>query len=366
MRYQKAIQAAERVFKEQQVSAEEIQQRAAKLMEMSASQRRLVLLNSAPCRPLVSSLLPTCTRLPAAAALDLAEALLESAAAIPSADSLTLEALVEVANSRRRLGDLGGAEKLITAVRRALIYTPVDPLVEARIYAVAASLAHNLRETRRALRRARKAYRIYRDIGQRDLECDLLTLMALLHGDSEAPESGLVVAHSAVRLAEDLGDPLRAVGAVNNVIYLLVELKLWEPASHYLSIAEPLYRSKGTPRNRTQGAWLRCRIAHGLGDLDVALEGLQAVSERLAGEGAAWEYAIARLHLSLVHADAGRWDRITPIALDLLPLLEAMGASTTALATIRLCAEARKRELVVEAIQAARTTPIRPVQPFGS
>lgn len=338
--------------------------RSATILGLGAAQRRLLLENLTPDRSTCHALIDAAREAaPSGRSLALAEDALLVASSIGS-DHLLVAAGAEFANAVRLTGDLPAAGAVINALRRLLLTSAVDPLTRGRVYAVAASIHNQSRNHQLAIRYARRALSLYRSCEQRDEECRLLIKLALLHGNADQPERGLPLVKRALDLASALADGQLQLSAIHNVAYLLVELGLWRPALDALNAGRPFYNRHAAHLMTVQASWLRCRIAQGRGDVETARQGMEVVCASLASMDLPWQYAIASLHLGLMHCAASRWADAHNVALGLVPLFKAMRVPDATIAALRIEAEAdiRMIEAIEQAIRAVRCTPHRPVR----
>jgi tetratricopeptide (TPR) repeat protein len=255
-------------------------------------------------------------------------------------EALVVEALAELGNALRRRGDLRSAGRALGTARRLSLFAGLDPLAEARLHSVLASLKNQLREFRRAIGHARRALRLYREVEQQRDAIVTTILLSYLLTEAGTPERALPVAEEAWNEALAVEDARLALQALHNRIYALVEMDRFHQALQLLAAGASTYRTLGTPRERTLATWLEARCRFGCGEYVRSAEMLERVCAELAEQELGYEYVTAGLQLALAYHGAG-WSTATrSLCSDLVPLAETVGVDDAALLALRIAVDA--------------------------
>jgi tetratricopeptide (TPR) repeat protein len=274
-------------------------------------------------------------------------------------ESLTAEALAELGNAHRRQGDLRSACRALEAARRLSLVVGLDPLAEARLHSLLASLRNQLCQHQRAVGHARRALRLYREVEQRWEALVTTIQLSYLLTEAGTPERALPVAEAAWDEALQAQDSRLALQALHNRIYALVEMDRYHQALQLLAAGASTYRTVGTDRERTLAAWLEARCHFGCGEAIRSAEMLERVCVELAEMELGYEYVTAALQLALSYHAAG-WSTATRnLCSDLVPLAETLGVDDAALGAMRLALDADNVTAVAmqSLLSAVRGTP---------
>ncbi len=220
-----------------------------------------------------------------------------------------------------------------------------DPLLDARYETVAANLRSDQSRFREALRHARRARRIYAEIGQ----------------PHEAAKARIRIALQLYHLGEPLDASIREIHRALPDLRGDLEPRRGRPPTRTWRVFSPtrvestqrgallpelrrLADELDNPYDPARVEWLAAHIA--------ALRGDYVEAERLYREvvgvwnAAGFEYdaALATLELTAVLLALGKTDEVRSNAEALLPVFRGLGIGREALATLQLIAAAARRE----------------------
>jgi len=345
-----ALAAGDRLAREVAAERAAAASFVARLVELPAGQRRLLIANSGACTRSVCELLIDKARsLRHTSAHDtLAWAELARQAAERQAGRYGLElagrAWAEVGNAYRILGDLAEAGRALAKAERLLADAGADPLAEADLASLQASLAHDRRDLAGAIRLLERAAALYEEVGEGAGLARTLLKLASVHDRSGVPERGISIARRALALTDGLDDSALRRTATHNLIYLVAESGQPLAAAALLARARPLFGPAAGRLDRWRFEWLAARIDRDLGLAERAARRLTVLRRRYLREELPDEVALVSLDLAAAHFASGRRDELARLAAESTSLFRSLGIAREALASVALLADLTARD----------------------
>lgn len=216
---------------------------------------------------------------------------------------LCAEALANLANYHRILGDFAAAELAFRRADRALGHGSGDASLEARLASLQSSLRRAQRRLPEAVRCLRQAIAIEADLGDREAEARLHSKLAWTHSVGGDDDSAYREALRALAGLDPANDEEVYFEAVHNALGLLHEIGLSRPALEMLRDFELTYGVLGGPLMELRGWWLKGRLHCDHEEWKEAEAYLQRASVGFRNYGLLFESAIAGLDLALVYAE---------------------------------------------------------------
>ena len=254
------------------------------------------------------------------------------------------EALAERGNTLRILGDLTGAEEDFAKAERLLDEHGGDPLAEAELLSMRASLARDRRQFAEAIDLADESCSLYAFYGQVSGALSSLIQLGTLHGYAGSPEEGIDVLGGALELAVDLGDSKDLLHVAHNVAYLFAEAGLAADAAAVLERARELCDEVGTRQDGLRLDWLAARIQADLGHHSVVAIILGDLRADYTGEGMPFEAALVSLELALAYARMGRRVELRHLAEETAETFRLLGVEREAFGALALLVRADAEE----------------------
>jgi tetratricopeptide (TPR) repeat protein len=285
------------------------------------------------------------------AALDLAEMALEVAPRLDEAryskvlcTDLQGRAWRHVGNARRALGDLGGAAEALRRGRACVQNGSGDPLEEAEQLIFDSSLLRAQRKLDEALRLARRARRVYREIQDPHLEgYALIAEGAILHvmgRDNEALERNRI----ALERVDASRDPHLALAAVHNLIWSLQAAGDGDAARAALYSALPRYQELGDQTILLRLRWLEGKLLRDAGDAAGSETAFRAAIHGFSELETPYEAATVSLDLAGLLAEQGRSSELKRLAAEMLVVFRTLGVEREAIAVWMLFQQAAEAE----------------------
>lgn len=256
-------------------------------------------------------------------------------------------AWAHLANARRVLGDLPGAERAFQTAERH--WQPAwgnlgDVLgYEVRYLALAASLRREERRFPEALRLIDLALELEAETG---LLGKLLVSKAKILEESGDLEEAIATLEKARAFAHS--DPRLALSIEHNLIWLLAGLSRFERAYALLPSATSRSRELGNELDLLRLRWVEGAVLAGRGDLSLAEEAFQEVKAGFASREMPFDAALVSLELAHLFARTERIEEARGLASEILPIFEAQAVDREAIMTLALSAQAGAGERVLE------------------
>ena len=267
------------------------------------------------------------------------------------AADLEAVAWTAIADGHVRATEIVAADDALHRARAARERGTSDPLLDARYETVAANLRSDQSRFRESLRHARRARRIYAEIGQPHEAAKARIRIAMqLYHLGEPLDAPIREIHRALPDLRSELEPRALASARQNLARYLAEADRLEEAREMLPGLRRLANDLGNPYDPARVEWLAAHIA--------ALGGEYAEAERLYREvvevwnAAGFEYdaALATLEMTAVLLARGKTDEVRRNAEALLPVFRGLGIAPEALATLQLIAAAARRDALERAL----------------
>ncbi|HEX6902238.1 MAG TPA: tetratricopeptide repeat protein [Thermoanaerobaculia bacterium] len=240
-------------------------------------------------------------------------------------------ALGVLGNSLRLGSDFAGAESAFRQAREELTQGTGDPLEEAGLLSLRASLLKDLGEFERAVAILNEALEIYRSLNDTHLEGRTLLKQAATLGFTD-PERAIELAQDGLALIDALREPRLELTGRQTLALFLNDAGRPQEALAMLEDSRPLYAQFRDPWTRTRLHWLEGKIARGLGDLAEAEEIFKRLWYDLQEPSYAHELTLLSIDLAEVYVARGKHEEAMELAEDLMPLLEGWGMHAEGLA----------------------------------
>ena len=259
----------------------------------------------------------------------------------------------QIANHRRAMSDLLGAEEAFSKAFAYLQTGTADVMERAVLLDLRASLLRDQRRFPEAERLLERARRIFLQIGEKQRAGRSLVKLSSLHEQAGTPERAIPALTEALKLIDPERDPRLLLATRHNLITNLAEAGRFMEAHGLFIQSRPFYArfTDGWTQNRRR--WIEGRIARGLGQSAEAEALLRAARDGFLAEDAAYDTALVCLDLALIYAEQERTVELRRIAEEMIPIFQSRQIHREALAALSLWAgavreERASRELVVQ------------------
>lgn len=270
------------------------------------------------------------------------------------AADLRAQALAQVGNVLRVLGEFPAASEALRAAAADLTAGTGDPGAGAFVLARQAALLADQSRFEEALVATRKAGRLFRAAGREPDQCRSLVLEADVLSYLDRSTEAVQALDRAAGLLDRRREPRLALAiTLNRASYLLSAGALAE-ARASLADAARLADALQNPLDSLRVAWVEGELLIEQSRLPEAESRLRSVREEFLRLALSHEVALVTLELALVVARQERLAEAGALALEALPVFEALRVHPEALASVRLALDAARGQAArVELLRSA-------------
>jgi tetratricopeptide (TPR) repeat protein len=247
---------------------------------------------------------------------------------------LRARAWAYLGNARRINYDLAGAEKALNVAERLVEQGSADPLEEARILDLRASLLCDQGWLEEAADLLDNVIDIYEDVRDLHGKGRALISKGVFLGNAGFPEEAIELIPEGLSLLDWEAEPRLVLMGRHNLIVFLNDCGRSIEALRQLERFRGCYREFEDPTAEIRLIWLEGRIAAGLGRFEQAELALVEVRRRLLEQALGYDAALAMLDLAGIYLEQGRRDEVRRLAEDMLPLFMAQSVHRHAIAAL--------------------------------
>jgi tetratricopeptide (TPR) repeat protein len=286
---------------------------------------------------------------------------------MPRSFDLIAMATAHIANACRIQDDRRQAEEHFGHVRYVITYHGVtDPEVLARVDHLEGSLRMDQRQFQKAEELLGRAAMLYRVSGIKVETARVLITLGLMYFYRGDITPAIKTTTAALEEFRPGDDPRLYLCARYNLARYLTEDGQYKEAAEMLSLDEGLYREFPEAWTQLRLAWLRGKIAAGLGRSEEAERIFLQVRDGFIAQGIGYDAAMVSIEdLALLYVREGRVADVKRLAEEIFPIFQAQDVHREAVAALMLFQDAaRQEQLTVKAVreyarylQEARTDP---------
>jgi len=283
-------------------------------------------------------------------ALALAEGLDPSRYGEGAVEAARARAWAYLANARRLLADFQGAEAAFAAAEDHLGQSWLDPLDEALVLELKASLRRGQRRFDEATGMLDEAISLYREVNAPHLQGRTTInqgLVLLYAGDVEGALARL---RSGLFLIDPAAEPRLVIVAQQNLVYCLNELGRPAEAWALIEDARPLWHQTGRRHDLVRLRWLEGKVAVNLDDRREAEAAFLEVRAAFLAEQMPYDVALVSLDLAAIYAREGRTAEARRLAAEMLPIFQSREVHREALAALLVFQQAAETERLTLAL----------------
>jgi len=263
---------------------------------------------------------------------------------------LQARGLAYLANALRMRSDLVGAEEEMSRAQEALERGTRDPIEEARMLELKASLRKDQLRFSEALPLLERAIAKYRSIGETHREGRAMLTMSEIHRIAAQPELGIEILQQATALLDPSREPRLRLCASHNLAFCLAETGRFIEARKVFASTQDLYERFPDTWTQHRRAWLDGKIRLGLGQLEAAEERLTWAQRGFVAQEIAYDAALVSLDLAAVYAEQGRTGDLKELAAHMLPIFQSRDIHREALAALAFFRQAVEMETATAAL----------------
>ncbi|MES1243106.1 MAG: tetratricopeptide repeat protein [Acidobacteriota bacterium] len=247
---------------------------------------------------------------------------------------LKARAWAYLGNARRISSDLTGAEQALARAEALAEEGSADPLEEARILDLKASLLSDQGRFERAADLLDTVIDIYEEIRDPHRKGRALISQALFLSYAGQPERTVERIRQGLDLIDPEEEPRLLLMARHNLAWALIDCGRPDEALRQLESFRHTYGEFPDPWTVLRLNWLEGRIAAGLGRLDEAGRRLREVRERFIGQALGYDASMVTLDLAALYLREGRTAEVRRLATEMLPIFLSQDVHRQALAAL--------------------------------
>lgn len=250
------------------------------------------------------------------------------------ARDLEARAWAFLGNARRLAFDLAGAEEALAKAERVAENGSADPLEEARILDLRASLLSDQGRFEQAAELLDAVIDIYDDLHEPHRKGRAMISKGVILGYAGWPEEAIRQIRRGLGLLDWDREPRLVLMARHNLAWFLNDCGKSEEALQQLERFRHTYRDFSDPWTGLRLAWLAGRIAAGLGRLDEAEQALRGVKLRFLEGGHGYDASLVTLDLAKLYLQEGRNAEVRTLADEMLTVFLSQDIHRQALAAL--------------------------------
>jgi tetratricopeptide (TPR) repeat protein len=254
------------------------------------------------------------------------------------------KACMTLGNARRVVSDLSGAEESFAEAEETLMQGTGDPFEIAQLDYHRGALRSAQRRFPEAHRHFDRAIKAYRKFGEPHLEARALVAKAATHARAGDVEESIRLQRVAMPLIDGVREPRVVLAAQHNLAMDLVDSGRPAEALDLLDSCRPLYAQLGQRMLLVRLRWVEANAAQALGDFDRAEKAYLEVRAEFQGRDIPYDAAVASLELATLYAEQGRTTEIKQLALEMLPVFQALEIQRETIAALILFRQAAEAE----------------------
>jgi tetratricopeptide (TPR) repeat protein len=240
-------------------------------------------------------------------------------------------ALGALGNAKRLAGRFDEARQALAEAWEALENGSGDPLEEAQLLSLEASLERDLGAFERSSHLLDRALEIYRDVGDNNAQAKTLIQQANALGYIE-PRRGVELLNDALRLLDAAEEPRLELCARHTLALFLNEAGEPTEALAVVEVTRPLYRSFGDYWTQLRLRWLEGRIARAFGDIAEAEAVFRKLLSAFEERGMHYEQTVVAIDLAETLSAGGKFAMAVNLVREFLPVLRSWGMHSEGLA----------------------------------
>ena len=253
---------------------------------------------------------------------------------------LQARAWAYLGNARRIGFDLAGAEEALARAERLAEGGSADPLEEARILDLRASLLSDQGRFEQAAELLEVVIDIYDDLREPHRKGRAMVSKGVFLGYSGWPEEAIHQIRKGLGLVDWEREPRLVLGARHNLAWFLNDCGRSEDAQRQLQRFRHSYREFADSWTELRLGWLEGRIAIGLGRGDEAEGTLREVQRRFLAEGHGYDASLVALDLAHLYLEEERYAEVRALAAEMLDVFLSQDIHRQALAALAVFQQA--------------------------
>jgi tetratricopeptide (TPR) repeat protein len=252
----------------------------------------------------------------------------------PVVHDLKARAWAYLGNARRIRSDFAGAEQAQAFAEALSEDGSADPLEEARLLDLKASLLADQGWFEEAAELLDAVIEIYHDVKDLHRKGRALVGSGVYAGYCGWPQKAIERIQEGLALLDHELEPRFVLTAKHHLAWFLNDCGRWASAQRHIDGLRQSYRVSGDPWAELRLDWLEARIAQRSGRCEEAEQRLSRLLQRFVEGGLVYEAAMVMLDLATLYLEHGRRSEIRRLADEMLPILLSQDLHRQAVAAL--------------------------------
>jgi tetratricopeptide (TPR) repeat protein len=252
----------------------------------------------------------------------------------PRLADVRAQACRQYGNALRVAGRLREAEEAIATAHRLCAEGTGDPPLRASLCEQTASLRIFQRRFDEAVEAADEAGRIYRELGEGQLQASTMVQKAIALLYAGEAEAAVRILNRAIPLIDQEGDPHLLLAACHNLIRCYIDLERPEQALSIYFEARDLYKEFNDSLISLRAGWQEGQLLRDLGHLRAAEEALLSARQGFMDRDLFYEAAVVSLDVAAVYLKLNEAQKLQHTVAEMVPIFTALGVDREALAAL--------------------------------
>jgi tetratricopeptide (TPR) repeat protein len=261
-------------------------------------------------------------------------------------EDLRARAWAYIGNTYRLRSDLQKAEEIFATAYGHLRRGTQDPLERAILLDLEASLRRDQGRFEQAFKLLRRAVAIFLQSDQGHRAGRSLVKTSTVYHYAGDPEGGIPILFQAIELIDPEQEPRLLLCARHNLIDDLAEAGRFLEAQKLYRETRSLYRSFPDAWSQNRRKWVKGKISHGMGQVELAESLFLAARDGFIQEGIPFDTALVSLELAVLYAEQGRMADLKRLAGEMVPIFSSLHIHREALAALAYLKQAVETERV--------------------
>lgn len=240
--------------------------------------------------------------------------------------------------------DLHGSDSALERASSELACGTGDPLLAAQVAYYRGVLRGAQRRFGEAHKDLDHAIAAYRRLGDRHLQAKGMIVKASVLSKAGDPEAALALHRKAIPMVDAAREPRVLLAAKHNLLSELVDCGRSEEALALVDEVRALHEQAGERVNRLRLDWIEGQLRQQLHDFDAAEPILQGLRREFLELGMPYDVALVSLELATLYAEQGRTAEIKYLALEMIPIFQALEIQRETIAALLLFRQAAEAE----------------------
>lgn len=279
-------------------------------------------------------------------ATDIAERLDPETYGPGAVEDLRGAAWAQMGNARRILGEFHKAEEAFAIAEFFLERGSGDPLEQAHLANLRASLRRAQRHFEESLALLDEAVQVYHSLDDPHMVGRTLIKKGSVLGLSGDLAGAISILCDGLKMIDQAAHPHLALVGHHNLVGLLADTGRYLEAKGMLGKLRKLHRRFQDPISNLRLLWLEGRIDKGLGRLTQAEAALDGALNGFLAHNIGYNAAMVAMDLASMYAMQARYTEMRALASAMLPIFQAQDVHREAMAALLLFRQAVQKDTV--------------------